>query len=180
MLSRNNPLVRLPAAFPLGWLLAVGALFPAGAVAEVRVGDAFPELAAGALEGGAVPATAGRIVMVDFWASWCAPCKASFPAYARLQADYGPRGVVIVAVSVDEHREAFEAFVKKFAPPFVALRDGQQRLVREVRVPAMPTCYLVGRDGRVRFLHQGFHGADTDRELRRELDALLAENPPSS
>ena len=55
------------------------------------------------------------------------------------------------------------------------MRDQGQLLVRRVRVPAMPTCYLLGRDGRVRFVHQGFHGDDTERELRREIGTLLAE-----
>ncbi len=116
---------------------------------------------------------------MDFWASWCAPCKASFPAYARLQADYRARGLVIVAVSVDENQAKFTAFVKQEAPPFATLRDHTHQLVNQVRVPAMPTCYLLGRDGRVRFIHQGFHGAETDREIRRQIDALLAEPPPS-
>jgi thiol-disulfide isomerase/thioredoxin len=149
-------------------------VFFAAAHAETRVGDKFPPLGAGA------PAGAGQVTLVDFWASWCAPCKASFPAYARLQADYRKQGLVIVAVGEDESRSAFEAFVQKLAPPFVTVRDEAHLLVSQVKVPAMPTCYLLGRDGRVRFVHQGFHGAETDREIRRELDALLAEPTPST
>lgn len=143
--------------------------------AEVNLGDPFPTLTATELAGGALPATVGKVVLVDFWASWCAPCKASFAAYARLYADYAPRGLVIVAVSVDENPAAYESFVERFHPPFSALHDKAQQLVRVVKVPAMPTCYLLGRDGRVRFVHQGFHGDDTERELRRELDLLLAD-----
>ncbi len=150
------------------------AFLPA-ARAEIKVGDVFPSLATAGLSGGEVPATDGRVVLVDFWASWCAPCKASFPAYARINADYAPRGLTIIAVSVDEKAPAFSSFVKKWQPPFVAVRDGEQKLVQAVAVPAMPTSYLIGRDGRVRFIHQGFHGSETERELRKNLDGILAE-----
>ncbi len=146
--------------------------------AAVAVGDPFPSLAAIAPEG-STPATAGRITLVDFWASWCDPCKASFPAYAQLLSDYRASGLVIVAVSVDDDPEKFAAFVKRAAPPFPTLRDSTRQLVNRVQVPVMPTCYLLGRDGRVRFVHPGFHGAETERKIRREIDSLLAENPPS-
>ncbi|HVU22767.1 MAG TPA: TlpA disulfide reductase family protein [Opitutus sp.] len=151
------------------------AIFCAGAVrAQVKVGDAFPALADAGLTGGALPATDGRVVLVDFWASWCAPCKASFPAFARIHADLGGRGLTIVAVSVDEKEPAYAAFVKKMQPPFATLHDAQQKLVGAVQVPAMPTSYLLDRGGRVRFIHQGFHGGETEAELRKEIETLLA------
>jgi thiol-disulfide isomerase/thioredoxin len=156
------------------WLALAAILAAAPARAEIKAGDAFPALAAAGLSG-AVPATEGRVVLVDFWASWCAPCKASFPALAKLHADYAPRGLVIVAVGVDEKPADFAAFVRKWTPPFAVVHDREQQLVRAVKVPAMPTSYLLGRDGRVRFVHQGYHGETTDRELRAHLDQLLAE-----
>jgi thiol-disulfide isomerase/thioredoxin len=146
----------------------------AAARAEVKAGDAFPSLAAAGL-GGTLPAIAGQVVLVDFWASWCAPCKASFPAFAKIHADYGSRGFVIVAVSVDEKAADYAGFLKKMHPPFATVLDQGHTLVGQVMVPAMPTSYLLGRDGRVRFVHQGFHGDETERELRKEIEALLAE-----
>ena len=104
--------------------------------AEIKVGDVFPALATAGLTGGTVPATEGKILVVDFWASWCAPCKASFPALGKINTDYTPRGVVLVGVSVDEKASAYAAFVKKQAPPFPALHDVAQQLVRAVVVPA--------------------------------------------
>jgi thiol-disulfide isomerase/thioredoxin len=148
--------------------------------AEINVGDAFPRLipSASLAPLGAtsdVPETAGQVVLVDFWASWCAPCKASFPAMAKLHRDFAARGLVIAAISVDEKPAPALAFIRKFAPPFATLHDREQRLVKDVVVPTIPTSYLVGRDGRVRFVHRGFQGDATDRELRGQIEALLAE-----
>jgi thiol-disulfide isomerase/thioredoxin len=154
-------------------LLGVAA---AAARAELKPGDPFPSLAKSDLTDGRVPATGGKVVLVDFWASWCAPCRASFPAYAKLQSDYASRDLLIVAVSVDQDPAAFAAFRERYQPPFVTVLDQSQQLVRQVDVPAMPTCYLVGRDQRVRYVHRGYHGAETERELRREIDQLLAES----
>ena len=147
--------------------------------AQVKPGDAFPALAPSSFEG-ALPAMAGRIVLVEFWASGCAPCKASFSAYARLQETYASRGVVILAVSVDENPGDFAAFVRRLRPPFATVRDRGQLLVRSVDVPVMPTSYLLGRDGKVRYVHAGFRGDRTERDLRREIDVLLGEPAPPS
>jgi thiol-disulfide isomerase/thioredoxin len=157
----------------LALAFAVALLIPARG--QVTVGDAFPSLSSAGLAGGAAPATDGKIVLVDFWASWCAPCKASFASLGRINADFASRGLVIVAVSVDEKPMNYSAFVKKWQPPFPALLDQNQKLVGAVKVPAMPTSYLVGRDGRVRFVHQGFHGSSTETEWRAHIESLLAE-----
>jgi len=142
--------------------------------AEVRVGDVFPSLSDAGLAGGELPVTTGKVLLVDFWASWCAPCKASFPALARLHQDFSPRGLVLVAVSVDEKPAAYASFVRKFNPPFAALHDQAHKLVNAVDVPAMPTTFLIDRHGRVRFVQVGFHGQDTELEMRRQIEALIA------
>jgi thiol-disulfide isomerase/thioredoxin len=159
-------------------LALVAAVFAAfQARAEIKVGDAFPALAQSGLTGGSIPETAGHVTIVDFWASWCAPCKASFPAYAKILNDYADRGLVLVAVSVDEKKSNYDAFLKKQRPPFPTLLDERKQLVAAVKVPAMPTSYILGRDGRVRYVHSGFHGAETEKEIRAQLDALFAEKP---
>ncbi len=161
------------------FVLSLG-LAAVSAHAGLKPGDTFPSLAQAALNGDPLPADAGKVTLVDFWASWCAPCRASFPAYAKLNAEYASRGLVIVAVSVDQDPAAFADFRRRFHPPFVTVLDQAQQLVRAVEVPAMPSCYLIGRDNRIRFVHQGFHGAGTERELRQEIERLLAEPPSPS
>ncbi len=156
--------------------LACMLAFTAAAVAEVKVGQPFPDLAGFALEG-TLPARDGQVVLVDFWATWCAPCKASFPAYSALQRELAGRGFVLLAVSVDKTRGPYEAFLQRFAPAFPTVRDGTQKLVAEVRVPAMPTSYLIDRHGVLRSVHSGFHGAETVRALREEITRLLEEKP---
>ena len=95
---------------------------------------------------------------------------------ARLHQDFTSRGFVVAAIGVDEKPAAAAAFARKLAPPFATLHDREQKLVKQVVVPTMPTSYLVGRDGRVRFVHSGFHGEVTERELRKQIESLLAEN----
>jgi thiol-disulfide isomerase/thioredoxin len=169
---------RLPALLRMAAAAAFAAL-AAGVSAQVAPGSAFPPLAAAGLTGGSLPQTAGKVLLVDFWASWCAPCKASFPVYSQLNAAYADRGMVIVAVSVDESPGAYSAFVARLKPGFATLHDSKQALVKEVQVPTMPTSYLVDRSGKVRFMHPGFHGEQTERELRGEIEALLAEKAPA-
>lgn len=172
-MSLRSPL-RLPARLLVLAVVAVAAL--SSLSARVAVGDAFPALSdpAFSLEG-KLPSLAGHVTLVDFWASWCEPCRASFPVYARLHADYGARGLAIVGVSVDQQRAAYDAFLKRLQPPFATVRDAQHRLASAVDVPAMPTCFLIGRDGRVRFVGVGFHGVETAAELQRAVEAALAE-----
>lgn len=153
-------------------------LFFAGpliARAQIGVGDSFPRLDHFGLTEGPLPDIGGRVVLVDFWASWCAPCKASFPAFARLHTEYAAQGFVIVAVSVDEKPAAYSAFLKKWHPPFVVVRDSEQKLVNVVKVPTMPTSYLIDRTGKVRFVHRGFHRSTSETELRRNIEEILNE-----
>jgi thiol-disulfide isomerase/thioredoxin len=156
---------------------AAAILLAVPAAADIRVGSLFPALSSAGLIGGTPPPTDGKVVLVDFWASWCPPCRASFPAYARLSSEFAAGGLVIVAVSVDQDRGDYEAFVRRLAPPFFVALDRDQRLVRTVQVPTMPTCYLLDRRGRVRYVHPGFRGAGTEREIRGEIAGLISDGP---
>ena len=144
------------------------------ASAQVKTGQPFPALAGRGLEG-PLPDTAGHVVLVDFWATWCAPCKASFPAYTEIQREFAPRGFILLAVSVDQTAPPYEKFIARFQPAFVTVRDGKQQLIAEVRVPAMPTSYLIDRHGIVRSVHSGYHGESTVKALREEIARLLEE-----
>ncbi len=150
-------------------------LLAAPARAAIAPGDPLPNLAAYQLTGD-IPNLAGKVVLVDVWASWCAPCKASFPAFSALQAELVDEGFVILAVSVDRKESAYMRFVESHQPGFATVLDSGQRLVAELAPPAMPTSYLFGRDGRLRSMHSGFHGDKTIDELRAEITRLLNDS----
>lgn len=154
--------------------LALGLALSLPAFGQVKTGQPFPALAGHALEG-AVPDCAGQVVLIDFWATWCAPCKASFPAYSELQREFAPQGFILLAVSVDKTAGPYADFLQRFKPSFPTVRDGAQKLIAEVRVSTMPTSYLLDRKGIVRAVHSGFHGDATVKELRAEISRLLEE-----
>ncbi len=108
------------------------------------------------------------------------PVQGLFPGLRRRSTDRTRRArLVIIAISVDESAPAYSAFVARLKPPFATVHDSKQKLVAQVQVPTMPTSYLVDRSGKVRFVHPGFHGDETERELRREIETLLAEKAPA-
>jgi thiol-disulfide isomerase/thioredoxin len=172
MVSENR---RFAVVFHLAAIVAAFAGFVAQLPAQVVAGGYFPPLNSTGLSGGKVPVTKGHVVLVDFWASWCAPCKASFPTYSLLQSEYADRGLIIVAVGVDENVSEYTAFVDRLKPTFATLHDSKRALVSFIQVPTMPTSYLLDRDGKVRFVHPGFRGLQTERELRSEIEILLNE-----
>ena len=144
------------------------------AFAGVKVGEGFPDLTAYKLEG-TLPETKGKVVMVDFWASWCDPCKESFPAMADLQKKYGPDGFVIIAINVDENKSDMEDFLKKNPATFAVMRDGGQKLVEKTGIGTMPSSFLLDRSGKVRFAHNGFRGAETKKKYAEEIETLMKE-----
>lgn len=158
-------------------LTALLTLYATCAAAALKVGDAFPDLAAQKLEGKLPDSLKGKVLLVDFWASWCPPCVQSFPTMEELHRRFKDRGLVIIAVSVDEKATAVELFLKKHPASFSIVRDAEHRLVSAVDVSAMPTSFIVDAEGRVRFLHNGFHGDETKKQYIAEIESLLKGKP---
>lgn len=160
------------------WLIIAAWMFAAShapsslAATPLKVGDSFPPLAEFQLEG-TLPDVAGKVVLVDFWASWCGPCKKSFPTMAELHTTYSSRGFAVVAISVDEKKAEMQDFIKKAKPPFTALRDAKGKLVEATGVETMPTSILVGADGRVLAIHSGYEGEATRKKYLIEVEAAL-------
>lgn len=155
--------------------IIVAALAAALAVqaAEIKVGDTFPALAQAGLEGELPKELKGKVVLVDFWASWCGPCKQSLPVLNELAGRYSSRGLVVVGVSVDDSKAAMDQFLKKNVARFPMVRDAKQTLVAQVNVSSMPTSFILDAEGKVRFLHNGFHGDKTRAQYVREIESLL-------
>lgn len=121
----------------------------------------------------------GKVVLVDFWASWCAPCKQSFPWLSQLQARLGPRGLQVVALNLDREREAADAFLRELQPrlsaPLLVAYDSAGETPRRYRVRGMPTSVLVGADGQVLLHHAGFRDEDKPLLDAAVLSALAAK-----
>jgi thiol-disulfide isomerase/thioredoxin len=150
--------------------LLAGTFFTASAA--LKVGDTLPDLASFQLEGKLPGALKGKIVVVDFWASWCLPCAKSFPVLDELQKKYGDR-VVVLAVNIDEKKANMDKFLAKHSVSFTVVRDAEQKFVAVAEPATMPTSFILDGAGKVRFLHNGFHGEDTRKEYLSEIESLL-------
>lgn len=154
--------------------IAVGALLSAAACAQT-VGKPAPafELPATTSPNLRLADLKGRVVLVDFWASWCAPCKQSFPWMNEMQAKYGPKGLTIIGVNVDRKREDADRFLAGTPAQFAVAFDSTGKVAQSYQPKGMPTSFLIGADGVVRNVHVGFR--DSDRaDLELELAAALA------
>ena len=119
----------------------------------------------------------GRVVYLDFWASWCAPCRASFPFMDTLQREERARGLVVIAVNVDTERRLATEFLTETPVDFGIVFDPAGKLAEEWKLAGMPTTVLIGRDGKPRSQRVGFRRAD-ERSLRDAIERLLAEASP--
>lgn len=130
------------------------------------------------LEGAAGPvileAQAGKVVYVDFWASWCGPCRQSFPWLNDMQKMYGPQGFAVMGVNVDKKRDDADKFLAVTPAQFTVAFDPAGKTPKEWQVMGMPSSYLVGRDGKIKLLHAGFRDADRS-ELEAKIKQALAE-----
>jgi thiol-disulfide isomerase/thioredoxin len=142
--------------------------------ASLKSGDRFPDAHQYPLEG-TLPELKGKVVLVDFWASWCAPCRASFPALQKLSDQYGAKGLVIIGVSVDEKKSEMEKFLQKNKVSFAIVRDAAHKLVATAGVETMPTSMLIDTEGKIRFVHNGFFGEKTIKEYQHEIESLLGK-----
>jgi thiol-disulfide isomerase/thioredoxin len=147
-------------------------------LADLKQGDMLPDLTSFKLEGKLPEELKGQVILLDFWASWCGPCKSSFPAMEELNRKYASQGLTIVAVSVDQKKENMERFLKSAKVFFTVVRDAQQKLVAAADVHAMPTSFLIDRSGKIRFIHAGFNGEETTRQYVKEIEQLLGDPKP--
>ena len=116
----------------------------------------------------------GKVVYLDFWASWCGPCRVSFPKLEQLRQELGPRGFEVYAINVDEFEADALQFLEEVPVTYPTLYDGNGTAPLLYGILGMPTAYLIDRQGQVRLVHQGFRRND-EVQLRAEIIELLGE-----
>jgi cytochrome c biogenesis protein CcmG/thiol:disulfide interchange protein DsbE len=110
----------------------------------------------------------GKVVLMDFWASWCEPCRHSFPWLNDMQTKYADRGLVVIGVNVDRERAAAERFLRDVPAAFQIVYDPAGTLAAKYDLPGMPVSYVIGPNGQILGRHVGFRNA-----LRAEREAEL-------
>jgi thiol-disulfide isomerase/thioredoxin len=115
----------------------------------------------------------GKVVYLDFWASWCTPCHLSFPWMNQVLQMYGREGLAIVAVDVDRDRAAADSFLASNKGQLDVVYDPDGSVARQFHVQGMPTAVLIGRDGKVHSVHSGF---ETSKESSYLTDVLTLLN----
>ena len=114
----------------------------------------------------------GNLVYVDFWASWCGPCRQSFPWMNDMQAKYGARGFQVIGINLDNKAEDATRFLAQVPATFAVAFDPQGDTARRYRVKGMPSSVLIGPDGKVIQVHVGFQ-ADHRQALENAIVAAL-------
>jgi len=148
-----------------------GLCLGAGLARAVSAGDPAPDFRLDGT-GGPVQLSGrqGHVVFLDFWASWCGPCKQSFPWMNELQGRYGAQGLQVIAVSVDAHRDDARRFLAELPPRFTVAFDPRGDTPRRYDIAGMPTSVLIGPDGKVLYVHNGFRP-----EERAALEARITQ-----
>jgi peroxiredoxin len=114
----------------------------------------------------------GKVLYVDFWASWCPPCAKSFPFLNELHHDFKDQGLRILGINVDERLSDAQDFLAKIPAHFDLMTDPGQQCARLFDVKAMPSSFLIDQNGVIRYVHLGFRSGDT-KHLRAQVQKIL-------
>jgi peroxiredoxin len=170
----------IPAALPRIMRLALGVILIAAGAAALAApgvqGMAAPDFTLRTVDGQNLRLNEqrGRVVLVNFWATWCGPCRQEMPHLNRLYEKYRASGLVLLGVNVDENTRAAVDVASKLGVKFPVLPDSDKTVSRLYDLRAMPSTVLIDRDGRVRYLHRGYLAGYEDtydsqiRELLKE------------
>ena len=116
----------------------------------------------------------GKTVYLDFWASWCGPCRQSFPWMNEMQTRYQAKGLRVVGVNVDQNAKDAEGFLRTLPARFDVAYDAAGKTPRQYGIKGMPTSLLIGPDGKVLAVHSGFR-AEQGTELEQKIKQALKE-----
>lgn len=173
---RINPAKSIPRFLRSGLLALCLLLVTVVEVFALQVGDTLPTFAQPGLGHGKMLRSDyfhGKVLYLDFWASWCGPCRVSLPAMDALYREFNAEGFEVVAVNVDKITADASRFLEQHPVSYYVVTD-DGTLPRRFGVKGMPTAYLIDRKGKVRRVHEGFRPGDDER-LRKQIRQLLNE-----
>ena len=139
-------------------------------------GDAAPDFALAVLgieSAGSLSATHGKVRYVDFWASWCAPCRVSIPEIVALQEDHGGDSFEVIGISVDERVEDALDFLERFSMNYVNFSDPDGATAEAYALRTMPTSFVIDPEGHITLVHEGFRRGDMET-IREHIIELLS------
>jgi peroxiredoxin len=153
-------------------------LFEAMGMTKVA-GKAAPDFTLPSIDGQQVSLQQyrGKVVFLNFWATWCIPCREEMPGLEQLHQKYQSEGLVVLAIDLKESAEQVKTFFQKHGLSFPSLLDQQGSVFRDYLVAGMPTTYLIGRDGKL--FARGIGGRDWTRAEAQELIRTLVKKGPT-
>ena len=116
----------------------------------------------------------GQVVMINFWASWCGPCRQEMPLLDQLYQRYQPMGFTLLGVNVEEDSAAADKILKEIPVSFPVLYDNKSKVSESYQVQAMPSTFLIDRDGKLRYLHKGYRPG-TEDDYQKQIRELIRE-----
>ncbi len=153
----------------ISFLLVLFLLFVAGLAAGAEVLTSVKPIKAEEFQLGDWQ---GKVILMDFWASWCKPCEKSMPWLARLQSEYGADGLQVVAVNLDQDWQDAVKMAASLPPEIILVHDPEGILANERNLQGMPSAYLYDRQGQLNAVHVGFIPNET-AEKEKQIEALL-------
>ena len=161
-------------AAPKAFVLALSLLLanPALGVAEGDMAPGFELPVLGGATTKSLSASRGKVRYIDFWASWCPPCRVSVPEIVALQRDLGGSRFEVIAINVDERLDDALRFLERYPMNYDVLSDPQGATAAAWALPGMPTSFVVDPDGRVTLVHVGFRPGDME-DIRAHIVELL-------
>jgi len=121
----------------------------------------------------------GQIVYLDFWASWCQPCRKSFTWMNKMQSLYGKEGLKVIAINLDESKQKADKFLKQIPANFDVAYDPRGNTAQSYNIKAMPSSYLIDKNGNVIHANLGFRGNDEDK-LEARIRELIHQSTVAS
>lgn len=134
--------------------------------AAVSEGSQVPSFSLQTLQGGGSfnsSSLKGKVTLIDFFASWCIPCRGALPAYQKINDKFASQGFKVIAINIDKDAQAAMNFLKKYSVSYTILHDPDGKVAAEFGLPTMPSSYLVNKSGSVVKVYAGYHSGDASQ-----------------